>query len=80
MCIRDSTSVAPDGLLEAVAGLALLATFVSAVLGAFEQEGFRIPAGLTFVTAAAGVTFAGIGGAFWALVVGLLAFGVLRKR
>ncbi|WP_281728882.1 benzoate/H(+) symporter BenE family transporter [Gordonia paraffinivorans] len=73
-------SIAPDGLLEAVAGLALLATFVSAVLGAFEQEGFRIPAGLTFVTAAAGVTFAGIGGAFWALVVGLLAFGVLRKR
>ncbi|MEO9326603.1 benzoate/H(+) symporter BenE family transporter [Gordonia aurantiaca] len=73
-------SIAPDGLLEAVAGLALLATFGSAVVGAFEKEEFRIPAALTFVTAAAGVTFAGIGGAFWALVVGLSAYGVLKRR
>ncbi|WP_439030298.1 benzoate/H(+) symporter BenE family transporter [Gordonia terrae] len=74
------TAIAPEGLLEAVAGLALLATFVAAITGAFDREEFRIPAALTFVTAAAGVAFAGIGGAFWALVVGLVAHGVLRKR
>ncbi|WP_238421856.1 benzoate/H(+) symporter BenE family transporter [Gordonia sp. 'Campus'] len=74
------TAIAPDGLLEAVAGLALLATFVAAITGAFDREELRIPAALTFVTAAAGVTFAGIGGAFWALVVGLFAHGVLRRR
>ena len=74
------TAIAPDGLLEAVAGLALLATFVAAIMGAFEKPEFRIPAALAFVTAAAGVTFGGIGGAFWALVVGLAAHGVLSRR
>lgn len=74
------TAVAPDGLLETVAGLALLATFANAVLGAFAHDEHRIPAALTFVTAAAGVTFGGISGAFWALVVGLVANGVLRAR
>ncbi len=74
------TAIAPDGLLEAVAGLALLATFVAAIMGAFEKPEFRIPAALAFVTAAAGVTFGGIGGAFWALVVGLAAHGLLSRR
>ncbi|MBD0861638.1 benzoate/H(+) symporter BenE family transporter [Gordonia sp. zg691] len=74
------TAIAPDGLLEAVAGLALLATFVAALMGAFEQIEFRIPAALTFVTAAAGVTFGGIGGAFWALVIGLVSHEILRRR
>lgn len=72
------TAIAPQGLLEAVAGLALLATFANALLGAFTREEFRIAAALTFVTAAAGVTFWGISGAFWAIVVGLFSHGVLR--
>ena len=73
------TAISPEGLLEAVAGLFLLATFVASIMGAFEQVEFRIPAALTFVTAASGVTFAGIGGAFWALVVGLVSWAVLRR-
>lgn len=74
------TAIAPEGLLEAVAGLALLATFANALLGAFTHEEYRVAAALTFVTAAAGVTFWGISGAFWALVVGLVTHGVLRAR
>ncbi|RPA57689.1 benzoate transporter BenE [Gordonia oryzae] len=74
------TALAPPGLLEAVAGLALLATFANALLGAFTHNEFRIASGLTFVTAAAGVTFWGISGAFWAIVVGLVSHGVLRRR
>ena len=73
-------TIAPAGLLEAVAGLALLATFGNALLGALSHVEYRIPSALTFVTAAAGVTFGGIGGAFWALVVGLVAWLVLRTR
>ncbi|MEP9415187.1 benzoate/H(+) symporter BenE family transporter [Gordonia sp. VNQ95] len=73
------TAIAPQGLLESVAGLALLATFANALLGAFAHDEFRIAAALTFVTAAAGVTFWGISGAFWAIVVGLVAHGVLRR-
>lgn len=72
------TAVAPDGLLEAVAGLALLATFANALLGAFAADEYRIAAALTFITAAAGISFWGIGGAFWALVVGLVSHAVLR--
>ena len=74
------TAIAPEGLLEAVAGLAFLATFANALLGAFTHEEYRVAAALTFVTAAAGVTFWGISGAFWALVVGLVTHGVLRAR
>lgn len=74
------TAIAPQGLLESVAGLALLATFANALLGAFTHTEFRIASGLTFVTAAAGVTFWGISGAFWAIVVGLVSHGVLRRR
>ncbi len=71
-------AIAPGGLVEAVAGLALLGTFASAVVGAFTAAATRIPAALTFVAAASGVTFFGIGGAFWGLVIGLVAYGVLR--
>ncbi|MGV9827618.1 MULTISPECIES: benzoate/H(+) symporter BenE family transporter [unclassified Gordonia (in: high G+C Gram-positive bacteria)] len=72
------TAVAPAGLLEAVAGLALLSTFANAVVGALQHDEYRIPSALSFVTAAAGVSFFGISGAFWALVVGLGAHAVLR--
>nr|WP_157205060.1 benzoate/H(+) symporter BenE family transporter [Gordonia rhizosphera] len=71
-------AIAPGGLVEAVAGLALLGTFASAVVGAFTAVATRVPAALTFVAAASGVTFFGIGGAFWGLVIGLVAYGVLR--
>ncbi|MYR07034.1 benzoate/H(+) symporter BenE family transporter [Gordonia sp. SID5947] len=71
-------TLAPGGLVEAVAGLALLGTFASAIVGAFTAVQTRVPATLTFVAAASGVTFFGIGGAFWGLVIGLVAYGVLR--
>ncbi|NDZ95118.1 benzoate/H(+) symporter BenE family transporter [Streptomyces sp. SID6673] len=71
-------AIAPGGLVEAVAGLALLGTFASAIVGAFTAVETRVPAALTFVAAASGVTFFGIGGAFWGLVIGLAAYGVLR--
>nr|WP_124708686.1 benzoate/H(+) symporter BenE family transporter [Gordonia insulae] len=71
-------AIAPGGLVEAVAGLALLGTFAAAIVGAFTAVETRVPAALTFVAAASGVTFFGIGGAFWGLVIGLVAHAVLR--
>ncbi|MCW3157090.1 benzoate/H(+) symporter BenE family transporter [Micropruina sonneratiae] len=71
-------TVAPNGLLESVAGLALLGTFSQSLLGALQHDEYRLPAALTFVTAASGISFWGIGGAFWALVVGLAAHAALR--
>ncbi|MEE4022049.1 benzoate/H(+) symporter BenE family transporter [Gordonia sp. PKS22-38] len=71
-------AIAPGGLVEAVAGLALLGTFAAALMGAFAAVETRIPAALTFVAAASGLTFFGIGGAFWGLVIGVAAHSALR--
>lgn len=71
--------IAPEGLIEAVAGLALLATLGSALAGALASDN-REAAVLTFLVAASGVGFVGIGSAFWALLVGLLLRQLLRRR
>ena len=57
-------------LIEAVAGLALLGAFGSSLSNALAGTGEREAALATFVTAASGVTFLGIGGAFWGLAAG----------
>ena len=57
-------------LIEAVAGLALLGAFGSSLGNALAQTSEREAALATFVTAASGVTFFGIGGAFWGLAAG----------
>ncbi|MEE2529531.1 benzoate/H(+) symporter BenE family transporter [Pseudarthrobacter sp. J75] len=73
-------SAAPAGLLEAVAGLALLATLAAAVSAALQDVSDRIPAVVTFLVAASGLSVAGIGAAFWALAAGLVVRAVLRRR
>ncbi|NQX10110.1 benzoate/H(+) symporter BenE family transporter [Microbacteriaceae bacterium VKM Ac-2855] len=65
-------SAASPLLIEAVAGLALLGAFVSAVVGAVEGPDLRMPAAATLLVTASGMSVAGIGSAFWGLVVGLL--------
>lgn len=57
-------------LIEAAAGLALVAAFGSAMNGAIAEEEGRLPALLTFFVAASGLTLFGIGGAFWGLILG----------
>ena len=63
-------AASPPLLIQAVAGLALLASLGSALTGALARESDRLPAVLTFVTAASGLSFFGIGAAFWGLVGG----------
>jgi benzoate membrane transport protein len=62
----------PSELLLAVVGLALLPSFISAIGASLEDKGTRLPAVITFVVGAAGISVFGIGGAFWALVAGML--------
>ena len=72
-------SAAPADVTGAVAGLALLATLSASLSGALSApEGREAPA-ITFVIAASGLTFLGIGAAFWALVAGLLIRAVLSR-
>ena len=62
----------PSELLLAVVGLALLPSFISSIGASLEDKSTRLPAVITFVVGAAGISVFGIGGAFWALVAGML--------
>jgi benzoate membrane transport protein len=70
-------SAAPADVTGAVAGLALLATLSASLSGALSATEGREAAAITFVIAASGLTFLGIGAAFWALAAGLLVRAVL---
>jgi benzoate membrane transport protein len=73
-------SAAPLDVIGAVAGLALLGTLSSSLAGALSAAEGREAAAITFVVAASGLTFLGIGAAFWALAAGLLVHAVLMSR
>jgi benzoate membrane transport protein len=63
-------AASPPILITAVAGLALLGALVTAVTSALEEPAHRLVAIVTFLVAVSGVSIAGIGSAFWALLVG----------
>lgn len=64
-------TASPPTLIQAVAGLALLGAFGNAALAAFRDEAERLPALVTFLTTASGIGYAGIGPAFWGLLLGV---------
>jgi benzoate membrane transport protein len=68
----------PPELVAGIAGLALLATVGSALATALGQENEREAALVTFLTTASGVTLAGIGSAFWGLVLGVITLMITR--
>lgn len=70
----------PRELLLSLAGLALLNTFAGALKTAVAEDDTRLPAIITFLIGAAGITVLNIGGAFWALVVGLTIWLFLRAN
>jgi len=65
-------------LIEAVAGLALIGALGSSMLGAVQDDNERVPALLTFLVTASGLTALGIGSAFWGLVAGVAAHLLYR--
>lgn len=71
-------SLAPEGVIPAVAGLALLGTFASSLRAALERTEDLVPAAVTFTVVASGVSVAGMSAAFWALVAGMGVRWVLR--
>lgn len=73
-------STAPADVIGAVAGLALLGTLASSLSGALSAAEGRESAVITFAVAASGLTFLGVGAAFWALAAGLLVRAVLTAR
>ena len=73
-------AASPPILIEAVAGLALLGAFGSAIMGAVSAPEHREAAVITFVVTASGIGFFGISGAFWGLVAGGRVMALARWR
>jgi benzoate membrane transport protein len=63
-------TIAPPVLIQAATGLALFGAFGGSLAGAVAAPADRDAAMVTFVTAASGLSFLGIGAAFWGLVAG----------
>ena len=73
-------TLAPAVLIEAVAGLALIATLSAALRGALHAPETREAAAVTFLVAGGGLSVAGVSGAFWALLAGLAVHALARGR
>ena len=70
----------PKELVMAIAGIALLGTIGNSLAAALREENEREPALIAFLVTASGVSFAGIGAAFWGLLAGALTLLVWRRK
>lgn len=70
----------PGTFISTLAGLALLGTIGGSLASAMIDAKTREASLITFLAAAANINLLGIGGAFWGLVIGLLAYAVLNAR
>ena len=70
----------PATFITTLAGLALLGTIGGSLTSALAVPSTREASLITFLAAAANITMLGIGGAFWGLVIGLVAHAVLNGQ
>lgn len=70
----------PAAFITTLAGLALLGTIGGSLASAMADARSREASLITFLAAAANITLFGIGGAFWGLLIGLVAYAVLNGR
>ncbi|TLP68923.1 benzoate/H(+) symporter BenE family transporter [Parasedimentitalea maritima] len=72
--------IAPKALVATIAGLALLSTIGNSLSHALSNSQNREAALITFMVTVSGISFFGIGAAFWALVIGLVVNQFLTNR
>ncbi|TQL81312.1 benzoate/H(+) symporter BenE family transporter [Delftia sp. HK171] len=70
----------PATFITTLAGLALLGTIGGSLANALAEAKTREASLITFLAAAANISMLGIGGAFWGLVIGLVAHAVLNGQ
>lgn len=70
----------PSTFITTLAGLALLGTIGGSLAGALADPKIREAALITFLASAANINLLGIGGAFWGLVIGLVAYMLLNGQ
>lgn len=70
----------PATFITTLAGLALLGAIGGSLAGAMADPTSREAALITFLASAANIKLFGVGGAFWGLLIGLVAYLVLNGR
>src|SRR5690554_114799 len=70
----------PSTFITTLAGLALLGTIGGSLTSALSDGTTREAALITFLASASNIQLLGIGGAFWGLLIGLIAYAVLNGR
>lgn len=70
----------PVVFVSVLAGLALISAFTGGLLGAVKESDSLEAGIIAFLATASGMEFLGLGAPFWGLVLGCLAFFVLRKK
>jgi benzoate membrane transport protein len=70
----------PKELIATLAGLALLGAIMSNLGGVAAADDHREAALITFLATASGMTFLGLGSAFWGILIGMLSYAVLHTK
>jgi benzoate membrane transport protein len=65
----------PAALITTIVGLALFSPLMGSIVAMLKEARDIESALITFLVTASGVTFYGVGSAFWGLVAGLVLFG-----
>lgn len=69
----------PTELIAALAGLALIGAITTGVVGIAQDEKHRDASIITFLVTASGMSFLGLGSAFWGLAIGAIAYAILHR-
>lgn len=70
----------PKELVVTLAGLALLGPIMANLAGIVVAEDHREASVITFLATASGMTFLGLGSAFWGIAIGMAAYWILHAR
>jgi benzoate membrane transport protein len=69
----------PKECLAALAGLALIGAILTGLVGIAQDEKHRDASIITLLATASGMSFLGLGSAFWGLALGALAYVILHQ-
>jgi benzoate membrane transport protein len=69
----------PKEMIASLAGLALIGAITTGIVGVVQDEGHRDSSVITFLVTASGMSFIGLGSAFWGLLIGGISYAILHK-
>ncbi|MCW3480375.1 benzoate/H(+) symporter BenE family transporter [Neisseriaceae bacterium JH1-16] len=69
----------PGTFVTVLAGVALIGAITANVMGVVQDEEHREAAIITFLATASGMSYLGLGSAFWGVLIGAVAYGGLKR-